>query len=229
MNLCVCWQKSTKAKRGKANKTNKRKSRKRKTTKGRRTKPRKHQAVWRRVAKIVNAAAHVLPQFAWRGSAFPRHFTQVKNLLVCESYYYLGIGLGNVPHNHATHIHSQQTTWSTFRKVYLTDELVEFAVTEFNHYPKILAATRQRPPFVPERYQWPPAWVNDDGRDGRMQLTKNEFLKYICILYLLGVKGLQNTSLKDLFSRDPFMREEWLCRLTNLRDIQRFLRQVCPS
>ena len=99
-------------------------------------------------------------------------------------------------------------------------------VTEFNHYPRVLAATRQRPPYVPERYQWPPKWVTDTGRDGYMVITKNVFLR-LCILYLLGVKGLGSSNLKDLFSRDPFMSEEWLCTVTNLRDLTRFIRQVC--
>ena len=104
---------------------------------------------------------------------------------------------------------------------------MEFAVIEFNHYPKALAATRQRPHYVPARYQWPPKWVTDNGREGFMVLTKNEFLRYLMVIYLLGVKGLGSANLKDLFSKNPLLREEWLCTVTNLRDLTRFIRQVC--
>ena len=118
------------------------------------------------------------------------------------------------------------TPYSTFRKVFLTDELLDFALQEFNHYPKTLAARRTRPHYVPARYQWPPKWVNDTGRDGPMVLNKKQYLKYIMILYLLGVKHLNNTNLDDMFSNDPILREEWLCKVTNRRDFGRFLRQV---
>ena len=60
-----------------------------------------------------------------------------------------------------------------------------------------------------------------------MILTAKEYLKYIAILYLLGVKGLQNTNLDDLFSTDPILDEPWLRRVTNRHDLGRFLRQVC--
>ena len=119
-----------------------------------------------------------------------------------------------------------QTPWTTFRKCWLTDELVDFAVLEFNAYPTFLAATRQRPPYVPDRYEWPPKWVSDTGRDGRMKINRVQFLKFIMILYLLGAKGLHNANLNDLFSNDPILREEWLCRLTTRRELGRFLRQV---
>ena len=59
-----------------------------------------------------------------------------------------------------------------------------------------------------------------------MRLSRNEFLKYVCVLHLLGVKHLGDTSLDDMFSRDPIMREDWLCRVTNRRDLGRFLRQA---
>ena len=100
-----------------------------------------------------------------------------------------------------------QTPWSTLRKVFLTDELVEFATNEFNHYPKTLAAMRARPFYIPAHLEWPPKWVNKTDRDGPMKLTPKQFLKYLGILYLLGAKCLQSCSLDDLFSRDPVMRE----------------------
>ena len=118
------------------------------------------------------------------------------------------------------------TPFSTFRKVFFTDELIEFAVKEFNHYPKTLAAMRTRPPYIRKDLQWPPVWVNQEGRLGPMKLTVKEYVKYIAILYLLGVKGLQTTNLDDLFSTDPILREPWLCRVTNRHDLGRFLRQV---
>ena len=119
-----------------------------------------------------------------------------------------------------------QTPWNTFRKAYFNNDLVDFALTEFNQYPVYLAANRQRPPYIPERYQWPPQWVTDTGRDGRMKLNRQEFLKYIAILYLLDAKGLADRPLDLMFSNDPIMREEWLCKLTTRRDMRRFLRQV---
>ena len=123
-----------------------------------------------------------------------------------------------------------QTPWSTLRKVYLTDELVDFAVEEFNHYPNYLRAFRNRPAYIPDHLPCPPKWVNETGRDGPMHLDRNGFLKFILILYvilyLLGVKRLQACSLPDLFSRDPIMREDWLCTVTNKRDLNRFIRQV---
>ena len=118
------------------------------------------------------------------------------------------------------------TPWSTFRKVFFTDELLAFAVDEFNHYPKYLAASRTRPPYVPRNKQWPPKWVNDSGPDGPMHLTGPQYMKYILILYLLGVKGLNNANIADMFSNKPILREEWLCQVTSRRDLQRFLRQV---
>ena len=60
-----------------------------------------------------------------------------------------------------------------------------------------------------------------------MVITCKEFLRYLCVIYLLGVKGLASANLKDLFSNDPFMREPWLCKVTTLRDLRRFIRQVC--
>ena len=60
-----------------------------------------------------------------------------------------------------------------------------------------------------------------------MILTAKEYLKYIAILYLLGVKGLQSANLDDLFSTDPILGEPWLRRATNRHDLGRFLRQVC--
>ena len=119
-----------------------------------------------------------------------------------------------------------ETPWSTFRKAFLTDELLRFAVREFNHYPKTLAAMRDRPHYVRANLQWPPAWVGASGRLGPMNLTTKDYLKYIAILYLLGAKGLQNSNLDDLFSSDPVLREEWLCKITNRHDLGRFLRQV---
>ena len=119
-----------------------------------------------------------------------------------------------------------QTPWSTFRKIFLTNEMIDFAVLEFNHYPKTLAARRTRPPYIPKNKSWPPKWVNETGRTGPMELNRHQFLKYICILYLLGVKRLQDTNLEDLFSVDPIMREDWLRDITNKNDMQRFLRQV---
>ena len=103
---------------------------------------------------------------------------------------------------------------------------MDFAVIEFNAYPTYLAATRQRPPYVPDRYEWPPKWVSDTGRDGRMKINRVQFLKFIMILHLLGAKGLHNANLNDLFSNNPITREEWLCRLTTRRELGRFLRQV---
>ena len=122
-----------------------------------------------------------------------------------------------------------QTPFSTFRKAHLTDELVDFAVQEFNHYPNFLRAHRNRPPYIPPDRVWPPLWVNETGRDGPMHLDRKGFIKHICILYLLGVKGLATANLDDLFSRDPIMREEWLCKITTRRDIRRFIRQVQPN
>ena len=118
------------------------------------------------------------------------------------------------------------TPWSTFRKCFLTDELLQFAVEEFNHYPKFLAAQRTRPPFVPKNQQWPPKWVSQDGARGPMYLTVKEYLKFLAILYLLGVKKLSDCNLDDLFSNDPVLREPWLCRITTRNDLGRFLRQV---
>ena len=118
------------------------------------------------------------------------------------------------------------TPWKTFRKVFFTDELLKFAVDEFNHYPKFLAANRTRPPYINEDKAWPPKWVNEEGADCPMHLTNKEYLKYITILYLLGVKRLSNSNLDDLFGPDPYMREEWLIRVTTRRDMGRFLRQV---
>lgn len=60
-----------------------------------------------------------------------------------------------------------------------------------------------------------------------MTLNRKQFLKYILCLYLLGVKGLQNANLDEMFSKDPVLREQWLCDITNRRDMRRFLRQVC--
>ena len=62
-----------------------------------------------------------------------------------------------------------------------------------------------------------------------MKLNRQEFLKYIMILYLLGAKGLADRPLDEMFSNDPIMREEWLCQLTTRRDMRRFLRQVCTN
>ena len=59
-----------------------------------------------------------------------------------------------------------------------------------------------------------------------MHLTPEKFLKMILILFLLGVKGLSNTNLDDMFSTNPIMREQWLCNITSRREIGRFLRQV---
>ena len=59
-----------------------------------------------------------------------------------------------------------------------------------------------------------------------MHLSAKQYLKYIAIIYLLGVKGLNNCNLDDLFSSDPILREDWLCRATSRRDLGRFLRQV---
>ena len=118
------------------------------------------------------------------------------------------------------------TPWSTLRKVFLTDELVKFAVHEFNFYPKSLAAQRTRPSYIPEGREWPPKWVNQVGSNGPMHLTPEKFLKMILILFLLGAKGLSNTNLDDMFSINPIMREHWLCNITTRREIGRFLRQV---
>ena len=120
------------------------------------------------------------------------------------------------------------TPWNTWRKVFFTDEMVAFALEEFNHYPKTLASMRTRPPYIPKEREWPPKWVSEKGRCGPMQLNKEQYLKYICILYLLGAKNLNNTSLDDLFSTNPIMRENWLCEVTTRRDLGRFLRQVRP-
>ena len=38
---------------------------------------------------------------------------------------------------------------------------------------------------------------------------------------------MSSTNLEDMFSRDPVLREQWLCNLTTFRDMKRFLRQVC--
>ena len=122
-----------------------------------------------------------------------------------------------------------QTPWNTFRKAYFTNDLVDFALTEFNQYPVYLAANRTRPPYIPGRYPWPPKWVTETAREGRMKLNRQEFLKYIMILYLLGAKGLADRPLDEMFSNDPIMREEWLCQLTTRRDMRRFLRQVCTN
>ena len=108
----------------------------------------------------------------------------------------------------------------------MTDDLIDFAVREFNAYPKFLAVMRNRPHYVPRHQEWPPKWVNEHGRDGPMLIDKQKFLRYVCILYLLGVRGLQNANLDDMFSRSPLLRENWLCRLTNRRELGRFLRQV---
>ena len=60
-----------------------------------------------------------------------------------------------------------------------------------------------------------------------MTLTVKQFVKYIAILYLLGVKGLAESTISDMFSDDPILREEWLCKITSRNDLTRFLRQVC--
>ena len=122
-----------------------------------------------------------------------------------------------------------QTPFSTFRKVFLTEELLDFAVQEFNYYPKSLAAQRTRPYYVPANMEWPPKWVNATGRDGPMLMTKQKMLKILDILYLLGVKKLGGTSINDMFSDDPYLREDWLCKTTSRNDLQRFIRQVGPS
>ena len=111
----------------------------------------------------------------------------------------------------------------------LTNELVDFAVHEFNAYPRFIAAMRTKPPYLPEGQVWPPKWVlkPTTDKDGPMVMTRKKFLKNLCILYLLGVKGLATANLDDLFPRDPVLREGWLCNLTNRRDFKRFLRQVC--
>ena len=121
----------------------------------------------------------------------------------------------------------QQTPWHVFRKAFLTDELVAFAVAEFNHYPRCLAASRTRPFYIPDNQVWPPKWVNQSDYQGPMHLTNKEFLKYIDILYILGVKGLGDATISDLFSNDPVLREEWLCKITSRNDLSRFIRQVC--
>ena len=118
------------------------------------------------------------------------------------------------------------TPWSTFRKVFMTDDLLLFACKEFNHYPKFLAVNRTRPPYIAKNKAWPPVWVNQTGVKGPMNLAPKQYLKYLTILYLIGVKGLNNTNLDDLFSTDPIMREEWLCKITTRQDLGRFLRQV---
>ena len=120
-----------------------------------------------------------------------------------------------------------QTPWDTYFKVELTDKLIEFAVNEFNYYPKFLAAQRTRPWYAPENKQWPPKWVNETGRKGPMKLDKKGFIKFLMIFHLLGVKGLGGACVDEMFSKDPVLREEWLCKCTNRNDFQRFLRQVC--
>lgn len=59
-----------------------------------------------------------------------------------------------------------------------------------------------------------------------MLLEEGEYMKFILIIYLLGVKGLNNANIVDMFGNDPVMREEWLCQATNRHDLQRFLRQA---
>ena len=59
-----------------------------------------------------------------------------------------------------------------------------------------------------------------------MYLTVKEYLKFLAILYLLGVKKLSDCNLDDPFSNDPVLREPWLCRITTRNDLGRFLRQV---
>ena len=119
-----------------------------------------------------------------------------------------------------------QTPWSTFRKVFLTDELIAFAVREFNYYPTSLKATRTRPTYIPQNQEWPPKWVYQTGVEGPLTLTEKDFLRNLAILYLLGVKGLASANIYDLFSNDPYLREDWLCKTTTRRDFTRFIRQV---
>ena len=79
---------------------------------------------------------------------------------------------------------------------------------------------------MPNNQEWPPKWVNQTGIDGPMTLTKGQFLKYLGIIYLMGVKKLGGNNLADLFSANPILREEWLCKTTTRRNLQRFLRQA---
>ena len=88
---------------------------------------------------------------------------------------------------------------------------------------------RTRPYYVPANHEWPPKWVFEKGRLGPMNINKQQFCKFIAILYILGVKGLGGTNINDMFSYDPYLREEWLCQTTTRHDLQRFLRQVSPS
>ena len=59
-----------------------------------------------------------------------------------------------------------------------------------------------------------------------MNLDSKGYMKHILIIYLLGVKGLNNTNISDLFSSDPVLREDWLCKVISRDDLQRFLRQA---
>ena len=36
-----------------------------------------------------------------------------------------------------------------------------------------------------------------------MHINRQKFLRFICILYLLGVRGLSDGNLDEMFSRDP--------------------------
>ena len=64
------------------------------------------------------------------------------------------------------------------------------------------------------------------GTKGPMTLNRNGFLKFILVLYLLGVKKCGHRDLKELFSNDPILGEPWLKKITNRNDMQRFIRQV---
>ena len=105
--------------------------------------------------------------------------------------------------------------------------MLDFAVKEFNHYPNTLRASRVTPPYIKKNQAWPPKWVYKTGHEGPMTLNRHGFLRFIIVLYLLGVKKCGHRDLKDLYSNDPILGEKWLQRMCSRNDLQRFIRQVC--
>ena len=101
---------------------------------------------------------------------------------------------------------------------FFTDDMWRLGHGEFHQYPKYLASSRERPPFLPTNLPWPPKWT-----DRPAKFTMDEYQRHVMILHLLGLKKLDTTDLRSMFSSDPIYSVPMLKRLTTRLKMESFL------
>ena len=104
---------------------------------------------------------------------------------------------------------------------FFTDDMWQLGLDECNQYPKYLASSRERPPFLAKNLTWPPKWTQNP-----VTFTMEEYQLHMMILHVFGLKKLGTTDLRAMFSNDPMYCVPLAKQLTTRRKMEAFLRQL---